>query len=259
MASLRESLMLQNGGVVSLVGAGGKTSLLFRIARELSANGETVLTTTTTKIFPPEKNQSQHVIIAETAEEVIRSAKELLGRHRHITAVSRKLSSENKLGGFPPETIDVLLTTGVFKWILVEADGAAGRPLKAPADYEPIIPQSSKWLVAVVGLNVIGKPLGINWVFRPDIYSEITGIKPGEEVTALSVANAITHERGIMKGCPKNAGRYVFLNQADSNGDIHKGASVAMLLKENGGVGLKRIIIGRALYDPPVIKYYDLP
>lgn len=55
MTSLREGLMLEDGGVVSIVGAGGETSLMFGIARELSIAGESVLTTTKMEM-PPRSN-----------------------------------------------------------------------------------------------------------------------------------------------------------------------------------------------------------
>ena len=64
MISLREGLQLSTGGVVCFVGAGGKTSLMFRLARELSAGGDSVLTTTTTKIQMLTPVQSEEVVIS---------------------------------------------------------------------------------------------------------------------------------------------------------------------------------------------------
>ena len=66
--------MLADGGVVSLVGAGGKTSLMFRLARELTKAGGTVLTTTTTKIFEPTPDQAARVILAESASGLLTQA-----------------------------------------------------------------------------------------------------------------------------------------------------------------------------------------
>jgi len=257
MPNLAESLMLKDGGVVSFVGAGGKTSLVFRVADELSSEGETVLSTTTTKIFPPEKKQSPHVIMDNSSDEVLKKSETLLRQYKHITAVSGELPTENKLIGFSPEVIDKFYNSGMFQWILVEADGAAGRPVKVPAHHEPVIPLCSKWVVAVVGLDCIDKPLDEKYIFRSELYSEVTGIKAGEPVTPLSVATSITHERGIMKGCPSDAMRLVFLNKADQFTDLEKGRRVAMHLQKDSDSTLKRIIIGKVLDQPPVIEYYD--
>ncbi|MBW2491457.1 MAG: putative selenium-dependent hydroxylase accessory protein YqeC, partial [Deltaproteobacteria bacterium] len=71
MVSLKEGLMLEGGSVVSLVGGGGKTSLMFKLARELSMAGDTVLTTTTTKIFEPSRDQAACVILSGSVPDIL--------------------------------------------------------------------------------------------------------------------------------------------------------------------------------------------
>ncbi|MEA3230780.1 MAG: putative selenium-dependent hydroxylase accessory protein YqeC, partial [Thermodesulfobacteriota bacterium] len=88
MESLREILLCGNGGVISLVGAGGKTSLMFRIAREVSNAGESVLTTTTTRIMWPDKKQSSEIFLAATPKLVIEKASVLIKNNLHLTAAS---------------------------------------------------------------------------------------------------------------------------------------------------------------------------
>jgi probable selenium-dependent hydroxylase accessory protein YqeC len=77
--------MLTEGGVVSIVGAGGKTSLMFRIARELSQAGESVLTTTTTKILMPGKDQSARVIVSDSLGEFLNKSGMAIKDNPHIT------------------------------------------------------------------------------------------------------------------------------------------------------------------------------
>ncbi|MDH3798143.1 MAG: selenium cofactor biosynthesis protein YqeC, partial [Desulfobacterales bacterium] len=166
MTSLRHSLKLNKGGVISLVGAGGKTSLMFRLARELSRQGAAVLSTTTTKIYTPSRKQSSVVMVSESASALALEAREILRRNTHISAGRRLIHFQNKLKGFPPETIDAIWQSGLFRWIVVEADGAAGKPLKAPAAHEPVIPQCTQWVIGIVSLEAVGKPLAEKWVFR---------------------------------------------------------------------------------------------
>lgn len=258
MASLREGLGLECGGVVSLVGAGGKTSLMFRIAKELSKAGEPVLTTTTTKILMPTKKQTSHLILSTSPEEILKKARDLLQGSLHFSAAFGHLPSEGKLVGFQPEIIDELWRAKLFRWILVEADGAARRPLKAPASHEPVIPVCSELLIGIIGLDGAGKPLEDKWVFRPELYAEITGLALGEVVTERSIATVIAHPKGIMKGCPPNAMRIAFLNKADHPGGVEAGRSIAGLLGKPKQDGLKRVVIGQALYEPPVVEYYDM-
>ncbi len=156
---------------------------------------------------------------------------------------------------FQPDVIDDLKASGMFQWIIVEADGAARKPLKAPAFHEPVIPHSTDWLVGVIGLNSVRKPLSDEWVFRPDLYAEITGLAPGDPVTEASIAASITHDQGIMKGCPAGAARIAFLNMADNPARLEAGRTTAQLLREDKRSRLKRIVIGKALRDPPVVEY----
>jgi len=259
MVSLRKALALEKGGVVSFAGAGGKTSLMFRIAHELSNAGESVLTTTTTKIMMPSKDQSPHVILSDSCKEVLDRAKFFIKDHFHLSAASQRVDSPaGKISGFETEVIDEIYKSGLFRWILVEADGAARKPLKAPAFYEPVIPSSSGWIVGIIGLKSIGKPLEERWVFRHKLFAELTGLKHKDPVTEESVAAALMDKNGIMKGCPSHTKKVVFLNMADNKMLVKSGRKIAHILCRNQGERLKRVIIGRALHESPVVEYHDV-
>jgi probable selenium-dependent hydroxylase accessory protein YqeC len=250
--------MLKDGGVVSLVGAGGKTSLMFNLARELTKDGDTVLTTTTTKIFEPSPEQATRVILAASASRLIGQARVLLKDQPHICAAAARLHEEGKLGGFLPEIVDEICNSRLFRWIIVEADGAAGRPLKVPAEHEPVIPACTTHLVGLVGLNGVGRPLNDQWVFRGRQFAELTGLEPGEDVTDNAVANVLVDRNGIFKNAPFQAARIAFCNQADAPLNLAAGQRIAQLLRKRKNTGLKRLIIGQVLFDPPILEVYDL-
>ncbi len=246
MTSLYKELLPKGGGVISLVGGGGKTTLMFRLAAELARIEETVLTTTTTKIFEPTQEQSAHVIVSEDPEEVLRKSTAFLLHTTHITAARERLVSQGKLAGFEPSTIEFFMKKGGFQWVLVEADGAFRKPIKAPAEHEPVIPECSTCVIAVVGLDAIGKPLDDRWVFRPRFFSRVTGISLGSPVTERSVASVLLSDRGLMKGCPPDAKRMVFLNKAEGEERLAAGERVASFLKKKGKGKINRILIGSA-------------
>ncbi len=259
MVSLKEALNLENGGVVSLVGAGGKTSLMFSIARELSNAGESVLTTTTTKIMIPSKDQSPHFILSDSLDDVLDKARDLIRKNHHISAASQRTDSPvGKIAGFEPEVIDGIWKAGIFRWILVEADGASRRPLKAPDFHEPVIPNSSRLLIGIIGLKCIGKPLNEKWIFRHKLYAKITGLKPEEQVTEKTVSAVLIDKSGIMKGCPSHTKKVVFLNMADNQTLVESGRRISGIICKTGIEGLKRIVIGRALHESPVVEYHDV-
>ena len=84
--------------LITLVGAGGKTTLMFALANELLAGHKKIITTTTTKIYPPEPGQSPALILG--GREVFPEIEEVLARYGHITgppAGPRKIN----LPGYP--------------------------------------------------------------------------------------------------------------------------------------------------------------
>ncbi len=252
MSNLRDIFLPHlEGGVISIVGGGGKTTLMFRLAREIASAGETVLTTTTTKILLPQVTQSPAVLLSPRPGFVLEQAPGYLEKHRHLTAARGLLPGPNKLLGFTAAEIEELAGGGLFRWILVEADGARHRPLKMPARHEPVIPSCSRLVIAVVGLEAIGQPLTEEHVFRSRLFAKRTGLKLGEDVTELAVARALSHTRGIMKGCPAGALRYVFLNKAETKGRLAAGRRTASFLWTIGGILPDRVIIGSLERDKP--------
>ncbi len=238
------------GGVISLVGAGGKTTLMFSLAKCMADCGMRVVSTTTTKIFMPESSQTCGVVLEDSVERLIARGQELLERYRHITVGAGYLAEQNKMKGLSTESVAALRASGIADWIIVEADGAARRPLKAPAAHEPVIPADTTCLVAVTGLVAVGKELDDRHVFRPDLFAALTGLLPGAPVTPSAVASALLHKEGIMKGAPVGACKIVFLNEAEQAGLRRAGTEVAAFLRQMGGERLQGVVIGSAAKGP---------
>lgn len=259
MVLLFEALNLTGSGVICLVGAGGKTSLMFRLASEFAAAGEPVLTTTTTKMMMPTPKQSAQVVLANSLKSVLVRARILLTTNRHISAASKILTNfPGKLTGFSPAFIDEIWESGLFRWIIVEADGAARKPLKAPADHEPVIPPSSKYIIGVLGLKALGNPLCENWVFRHDRYSQITGLLHGNPITESSIVAAVLHEKGLFKGASQQARKTLFLNTADSVRGMESAKAIANELQTaKRGTVIEKTVVGKPLENPPVIASFD--
>ncbi|MGD8344967.1 MAG: selenium cofactor biosynthesis protein YqeC [Desulfobacterales bacterium] len=256
MTSLRYSLGLKKGGVISLVGAGGKTALMFRLARELAGQGDRVLTTTTTKIRVPMQRQSPLVIASDSVDCLLKRAHVILQHFAHVTAGRRILHFQHKLQGFYPQEIDRIWQSAAFNWIIVEADGAAGKPIKAPAAHEPVIPDSAHWMIATVGLSAVGRPLNTQWAFRPHLVSALTGLAPEDKISASAIAKMCLDYNGMLKNVPKQARRFIFLNQVDLPGCRAAGKQIAQLLTTYGRTSLNGVLIGQTLHEPIVAKYY---
>jgi probable selenium-dependent hydroxylase accessory protein YqeC len=230
---------------------------MYRLAHELVASGRSVLTTTTTRIYPPAADQCACCVLAPTADGILDRVGRAPCGPRHVTAAAGRSPESGKLYGLAPQEIDRLQASRVFDWIIVEADGAARRPLKAPAVHEPVIPPSSGWVVGLVGLQVIGRPLTDRWVFRPEVFARITGLALGAAVTEESVAALLAHEFGALKGAPAGCRRFAFLNQADAPARRAAGLRIAGLLSRIAGASIRRTVVGQALGDPAVSDVID--
>lgn len=254
---LADVLLTGDGGVISLVGAGGKTSLMFRLAGEASNVGQPVITSTTTRILMPTKNQSPALFLANNAAGLLEKLAHSPKIYQHVTVASKKSPDGNKLVGLSPGEIDALGHSNKVPWIIVEADGASRKPLKAPAGHEPVIPLTSTVVVGVIGLKAIGKPLTEKWVFRSVLFAERAGLSLNDPVTVDAVVKLINHPQGLFKGAPAGARRLIFLNLAGDDRLLNCGLALVERLKrqpilqESSGV-----IIGNGRDDPGLVDYH---
>ena len=234
--------------MVTLVGAGGKTTLMFALARHLAARGASVLTTTTTKIQLPTQTQSSLLLDTRHAEDLLAQIDRLDPLPNHLTALAPVQDSPQKRTGLSPSDIDALAASGRFRWILVEGDGAARKPLKAPAEHEPVIPASSGHVIVVAGMDGIGSPLDEAHVHRARRFAELGRLALGEAVTSEALARVLIHPRGGLKGVPDGARIRVFLNKTDSRPRRAAAEAVAAQIVKGAGRRLA-VVMGAALLE----------
>ena len=251
--SLIQALDLQTRDVVSLVGAGGKTTLLFRLARELHQTGRRVVTTTTTKILEPGPNETPQVFVDSDEAKIEAFVRGHLERYGHLTVAAERLGA-GKLRGISPGLVLRLWNTSPADDILIEADGAAGRPVKAPREQEPVIPPGTTVVVAVLGIDGVDTHLDQKTVFQPERVARITGIRMGERITPDSMSILMTHPEGVFKGKPATARAIAFLNKVDIAGGMEKAEAVVARLVEREGSPIERVILGQLKGEPPVRK-----
>ncbi len=259
MDTLRESFDIQPGEVISLVGAGGKTTLMFSLARELILQKCLVITTTTTKIFPPSPADTSFLLVSEDREAITDFILREGGKHGHITVASEKIASSGKLRGIEPELIQGICEQSPEACIIVEADGAAGRPLKAPnIEHEPVIPQNSSLIIPVVGIDALGCELRDEYVFRADVAARLSGRAVGEIVSQETIATLLTHPSGIVHGSPVHARIIPFINKMDLKGSLAEARSLAALILRAEHPQIDRVVLGQANCQPPDIEVISI-
>jgi probable selenium-dependent hydroxylase accessory protein YqeC len=197
--------------VVAAVGAGGKTTLLYSIAREARTAGWTVLVTTTTHMGPRSDALAGPVLV-EADGHSDRDVGDALAAHGIATILGRRLR-EDKLQGLSPEHVDRLAPLADLT--LVEADGARGRSLKAPAGHEPVVPSSCTALLVLAALDVLGTGVDGDLVHRPEIVSRLAGLDAGAPVTEDAFVAALTHPESYPSRAAAGMRALVFLNKVE--------------------------------------------
>jgi molybdenum cofactor cytidylyltransferase len=196
------SLPLKGPTVVTIYGAGGKTSLLETLGRELSMQGRRVILTTTTRIFKPE---TYPCVIGEDFTRVTEALVEHFPAHSPVV-LGAKLSDDHKLIGIDPAWPQALLDRDICDDVIVEADGAARKPIKGYASYEPVLPPSSTVLIPVLGYDALGIPIDAKHIHRPDAFCALTGARPGDRITVDHFLAAMAYMIRLgQEKCPRAA------------------------------------------------------
>ena len=185
---------------------------MYRLAHELSSTGRSVITTTTTKIFPPQPHQSRKLILLAD-DPKLSSLPKHLSVYGHVTVGELTLPN-GKLEGVSSAAINQCLD--VADIVLVEADGAARKPVKAPEEWEPVLPERVHLVIPVVGLDCVGRPADSDTVFRLERFLKVTELHPGGIISPHSIGRLLAHPEGSLKNVPDNALVIPYLSKIDS-------------------------------------------
>ncbi len=248
--NLSRALRLSPKSLVALTGGGGKTTLMFRLADELVAAGQRVVTTMTTKIFVSQMARAPICLVLHGESALLAQLPEALSEHGHALVAGGTVVEEDKAAGVAPEFVDRLAAHPAVDAVIVEADGSRRRPFKAPAAHEPVLPARATVVVPVVGLDVVGRPLTADAVHRPELVAALTGAALGDPVTPELIAAVLAHPAGGAKGVPPAARLIPFLNKAEDAASLAAARRIARLLLAHPIVD--SVIIGAAEAADPV-------
>lgn len=188
--------------ITAFVGGGGKTSSMLTMGTELAQRDKRTVMTTTTRIIP----------FCETLP-------------KNLTCVGRP-AEHGKLQAV--EHPDALRQQ--YDFVLIEADGSRGLPLKAPAAHEPVLTPQTGLVIAVMGLTGIGRPIA-QVCHRPERVCEVLSMTPEQCITPEAAATLLLHESGLRKEVHER--RFaVILNQADGAKEKEAGVRIAACLPD---------------------------
>ena len=235
--NLVEAFSIRDKEVVAFVGGGGKTTAMFRLAEELVAQGKRVVTTTTTRIFAAQIQLApRHWRLATKDWRLeIEKIRALLRESPHLLVVGAT-SEDGKALGVEPALIDELIALDEIDVVLIEADGSRMRPFKAPAEHEPVIPNSTTLLVPVVGIDAVGKTLNNEYVHRAELVSKILNVPIGTILEKEHIARVLSDARGGLKNKTPNARVIPLINKVENVEQLQNARAIAKQLLQNDAI-----------------------
>lgn len=241
----REAFAIAPHRAVQLIGAGGKTSLMFALAHASLAAGERVITTTTTRIREPGAAESPALVLLGDGDDAFARIADALRAHGHVTVAASRLGTEGKLAGLALEALAALLDAGLADRVIVEADGARGRSLKAHAAHEPALLACGGAVIAVVGADVLGRPLDEAHVHRAMLLAERLGVDAGTPVSPETIVGALLGPGGWLARVPDDTETSVFVSHASGDEARAAGRALAAALIRADALGrITRVVIG---------------
>ncbi|MCL5290343.1 MAG: selenium cofactor biosynthesis protein YqeC [Bacillota bacterium] len=247
---LTDALQLKNKEMICFVGAGGKTSLMTLLARECAAAGARVLVTTSTKMYYRQLRICSPQILLEKEQDLLSKLKEFHAK-TPILAVAAGLTEEQKATGLSKECLDEIYRSGLFDYVLVEADGSRGKSMKAPAEYEPVVPSLATTVLAVVGLDILGRPLSEETVHRASLAVTAAAQRLGEPVTETTVVRVFRYyEQKIREATPSVQFTPV-LNKVDFLKETDRAKALAMQLLTPS---VRNVLLTSAVSGTPVLE-----
>lgn len=233
---LADALRTVPGKTIAFVGAGGKSAAIQVLVREL-AGAAPVLVTTTTKLALEQSSMTEVHLVVESLEG-LRGLEALLTTCTSLLLTGPQDPREGKWTGLAMPVLSAAhrgaMRAGAV--MLIEADGARGRSLKAPAAHEPVVPGFTDVTVPVAGLDVLGERLDSPMVHRPERVAALLGLTASERVQSGHLAHLLTHPEGGLKGVPPGCEVRVLLNKVDDEPRARRGVDVGQAVMMSGAV-----------------------
>ena len=208
--------------IIAVVGSGGKTTFLKKMAAQYRKAGKSVFVTTTTHMFIEDDT-----VLTDDADVIIRRLKE----NGYVMA---GIQEGEKIKGLSRNTYEAVCT--VADVVLVEADGSKCLPLKFPNASEPVIPENTDEIVVVCGLNAIGQPAK-DVCHRLELVKACLGIEDDTTITPEHIQKLVTD--GYLKPLRKAYPKAKITLSPRHDGTLYQRA-IAALLRAEQNVSLIR-------------------
>ncbi|APR00829.1 selenium cofactor biosynthesis protein YqeC [Clostridium botulinum] len=231
---ISDILNFKKRSIISIVGAGGKTSLMLNLSEELRPYNK-VLSTTTTKIYTPDRTSYDFMCIGEESCYIYDHLKK-----NGVYVYGKFINNDNKLIGFSKNFLDEKFK--YFDYSILEADGSKKKPIKGWRDDEPVICKNTNKTIGVLDITCINKIINDFNVHRVSYFLKITNGKLGEKISIPMISSLVTHPLGLFKGSLGE--RILFINKVENQHNIFLSYELIKHILSISNPFIGKIVIG---------------
>jgi molybdenum cofactor cytidylyltransferase len=217
-----------------------------------------VVSTTTTAVWEPSGQvvvEADEMTLLTTVAGRVRPGLALtVAAARRLVADPVEGGERSKLQGVELHAPALLCALPGVDHVLVEADGARGRSIKAPAEHEPVIPPAATHVLAVVGIDALGEPLDEAIAHRPERIAQLLRLALGTPLGPRHIADLLAHPLGGRKGAPAAARFLPVINKVHDEAALRGARVIAGLLR--GRQGIAGVLITAALAPQPLLEMW---
>ncbi len=252
---LVDALRFSPGQVVAFTGAGGKTEAIRTLVSEWDIDSPLIVTTSTKFALDQSDLTDIHLVFSESEDSDTIS--ESIASEKTLLVTGSQMEDEPKWLGLNEDELSLLnkFVKSLDGTLLIEADGARGRSLKAPAPYEPVVPSFCDLVVNIVALDVLNEKVDSVFVHRTRRVQSLLELGEGERLSWEHIVDLINSPDGGLKGVPDKADFRVLLNKVEGEERFKAGQHIGNALIK--GPRVRSVILSSLIVDPPVLKVMD--
>ena len=221
--NLIDTFKINNKDIITIIGAGGKTSLMFS-ASSLLRNDYKVLVTTTTHIYIPDNNLYDKIIMLTHFEN--ENYNNILQNNKNgVYVIGSHIVNNSKIKGLTFDMLDKI--TPYFDVVIIEGDGSKEKSLKGWNDNEPVIYPKTTKTIGIVDISSIGIDINEENIHRVDKFLEIINDYSNNKVNIEHLEKLILNEKGLFKF--SKGEKILFINKVEN---INKRKNALNIIKD---------------------------
>lgn len=193
MSSELLDLFNAHSGIVCCVGAGGKKTTMYQLAKA-HAGRVGITATAHIEYFPGTLAATNYI---GTEEDLLRAIRD--DRTSRAIAFAKPSERFGRRAGISTALLQTIRDENHFELILVKADGARGRLIKGPAEHEPAVPEFADTIIPIVSAKVFGMSLTEKIAHRVERISKLAGLNEHEEIRPEHIARVLSSTEGALK------------------------------------------------------------